>query len=237
MEVSALKWSSKSSGTTKNPEPTGEEEEYASISSDELSEFTHDQPTQSPQADGKVTTMGSSLEPGNEEGKSYGDDINLISDVDIRRAVEDFDSTRWTTDQLEISCQTLLKECYASEDRRRRLLSAGMLRKLVEVDATALRYAATKSAIRSRPQACTISHDISLVTDRWMRRNLEAVVNDGLPSMIKGVLGPRVFKLDILLGVLAPVMSESMTQLNVMARVLRLMLFKMDTAVRLILFR
>lgn len=81
------------------------------------------------------------------------------------------------------------------------------------------------------------SHTTSLVTDRWMERNLEAVVNDGLPSMIKGVLGPPVFKLDILLGVLAPVMSESMTHLNVMARVLRLILFKMDTAVRLILFR
>lgn len=69
-----------------------------------------------------------------------------------------------------------------------------------------------------------------------MQRNLEAVVNDGLPSMTKGVLGPRVFKLDIILGILAPVMSQSMTQLNVMARVLRLMLFKMDTSARLILF-
>lgn len=64
-----------------------------------------------------------------------------------------------------------------------------------------------------------------------MQRNLEAVVNDGLPGMVKGTLAPRVFKLDILLGILAPAMAESMTQLNVMARVLRLMVFRMDTAV------
>lgn len=70
-----------------------------------------------------------------------------------------------------------------------------------------------------------------------MERNLEAVVNDGLPSMIKGRLEGRVFKLDILLGILAPCLADSMTQLNVMARVLRLMVFKMDTAVRVIGFR
>lgn len=146
MEVSAVEWSSKSSGITKNPEPIIEEEEDASISSDELSGFTHDEPTILPQVDDKVMTTGSSLEPGNEESKSYGDDINIISDVEIRRAVEDLDSKRWTTDQLEIYCQTLLKECYVSEDRRRRLMSAGMLRKLVEVEAMALRYVAKKIA-------------------------------------------------------------------------------------------
>lgn len=70
-----------------------------------------------------------------------------------------------------------------------------------------------------------------------MQRNLEAVVNDGLPSMVKGILGPRVFRLDVLLGILAPAMAESMTQLNVMPRVLRLMVFRMDTAVRVITFR
>lgn len=70
-----------------------------------------------------------------------------------------------------------------------------------------------------------------------MQRNLEAVVDDGLPSMVKGTLGTRVFKLDYLLGILAPCMAESMTQLNVMARILRLMMFKMDTAVRVISFR
>lgn len=62
-----------------------------------------------------------------------------MDDTDIRHAVEDFDSTNWTMDQLEVSCQTLLEECYASEDRRRRLLSAGMLRKLVETYPSALR--------------------------------------------------------------------------------------------------
>lgn len=76
-----------------------------------------------------------------------------------------------------------------------------------------------------------------IVMGRWMQRNLEAVVNDGLPSMIKGCLGMRVFKLDILLGILAPAMAESLTQLNVMARLMRLMVFRMDTAVRVIKFR
>lgn len=72
---------------------------------------------------------------------------------------------------------------------------------------------------------------------RWLQRSLEAVVNDGLPGMIKGTLDARVFKLDTLLGILAPAMAESMTQLSVVARVLRLMVYRMDTAVRLIVFR
>lgn len=172
MEVVTLEFlfSSETSGMAKNPDPT-EEEEDASISSDELPEFSHDQPTKSPRADGKATTTASSLEPGNGEDKSCDDDINLISDIEIRRAVEDFESTRWTTDQLEITSQTLLKECYASEDRRRRLLSAGMLRKLAEVDATALRYVvilvkafptkALTSNIHAYEHAPLFSHDIT----------------------------------------------------------------------------
>ncbi|CAM9096960.1 unnamed protein product, partial [Hapterophycus canaliculatus] len=67
-------------------------------------------------------------------------DMDLIDDPDIRNAVEDFDSRNWTMEQLEVSCQTLLEECYASEERRRRLLSAGMLLKLVEIYPSALRY-------------------------------------------------------------------------------------------------
>lgn len=70
-----------------------------------------------------------------------------------------------------------------------------------------------------------------------MQHNLEAIINDGLPSMIKGKIDERVFRLDALLGTLAPVMAEAMTQLNVMARDLRLMVFKMDTAARVIQFR
>lgn len=72
---------------------------------------------------------------------------------------------------------------------------------------------------------------------RWLQRSLEAVVNDGLPAMVKGILDARVFKLDIMLGILAPAMAEAMTQLNVVPRVLRLMVYRMDTAVRLIVFR
>lgn len=84
----------------------------------------------------------------------------------------------------------------------------------------------------------SLSHPIGLLAlRRWLQRNLEAVVNDGLPGMVKGVLNARVFKLDILLGILAPAMAESMTQLNVVARVLRLMIYRMDTAVRMIVFR
>lgn len=63
------------------------------------------------------------------------------------------------------------------------------------------------------------------------------MVNDGLPGMIKGILDARVFKLDIMLGILAPAMADTMTQLNVVARVLRLMVYRMDTAARVIIFR
>lgn len=70
-----------------------------------------------------------------------------------------------------------------------------------------------------------------------MERNLEAVVNDGLPGMVKSTLNERVFRLDLLLGVLTPAMAESMTQLQVMERALRLMTFEMDAATRIIQFR
>lgn len=64
-----------------------------------------------------------------------------MGDKDIKNAVEDFDSSNWTLDQLEVSCQTLLEECYTSDDRRRRILSAGMLLKLIETYPSANRYA------------------------------------------------------------------------------------------------
>lgn len=81
-------------------------------------------------------TISKTVEPDCEDH----DDIGLLEDTELRNAVEDFDSSNWTLDQLEASCHTLLEECYASEDRRRRLLSAGMLVKLVETYPTAFRY-------------------------------------------------------------------------------------------------
>eukprot|EP00903_Cladosiphon_okamuranus_P010713 g10125.t1 len=197
-----------------NPDATMEEDEFASVSSDVSSDWS-DISDENETAQNQVrkgadaNAAAARMDPGEAEDEP-SDGIDLIDDPDIRNAVEDFDSRNWTMDQLEVSCQTLLEECYASEDRRRRLLSAGMLRKLVEIYPSAL---------------------------RWMQRSLEAVVNDGLPGMIKGILDARVFKLDILLGILAPAMAESMTQLNVVGRILRLMVYKMDTAVRLIVFR
>lgn len=88
--------------------------------------------------DADARTVAAHLDPAETEDE-LSDGIDLIDDPDIRNAVEDFDSRNWTMDQLEVSCQTLLEECYASEDRRRRLLSAGMLRKLVEIYPSALR--------------------------------------------------------------------------------------------------
>lgn len=67
--------------------------------------------------------------------------LGMMEDADIKNAVEDFDASNWTLDQLGVSCQTLLEECYASEDRRRRILSAGMLVKLIDTYPTANRYA------------------------------------------------------------------------------------------------
>lgn len=78
-------------------------------------------------------------DPAGDSLDGASDGIGLLEDVDIRNAIEDFDSSNWTLDQLEVSCQTLLEECYSSEDRRRRLLSAGMLLKLVETYPSALR--------------------------------------------------------------------------------------------------
>lgn len=91
------------------------------------------------QKDAAAAAAAARLDPGDTEDEP-SDGIDIIDDPEIRNAVEDFDSRNWTMDQLEVSCQTLLEECYASEDRRRRLLSAGMLRKLVEIYPSALRW-------------------------------------------------------------------------------------------------
>lgn len=116
-----------------------EEDDDASISSDwsDISDENEATPTQA-QKDADAATAAARLDPGDTDDEP-SDEIDLIDDPDIRNAVEDFDSRNWTMDQLEVSCQTLLEECYASKDRRRRLLSAGMLRKLVETYPSALR--------------------------------------------------------------------------------------------------
>lgn len=114
-----------------------EEDEAVSVSSDwsDISDENEAPPSQARKGvDAKVTLS----DPGEVENEP-SDGIDLIDDPEIRNAVEDFDSRNWTMDQLEVSCQTLLEECYSSEDRRRRLLSAGMLRKLVEIYPSALR--------------------------------------------------------------------------------------------------
>lgn len=117
-----------------------EEDEDASISSDwsDISDENEATPTQA-QKDAAAAAATGRLDPGDPDDEP-SDGIDLIDDPEIRNAVEDFDSRNWTMDQLEVSCQTLLEECYASEDRRRRMLSAGMLRKLVETYPSALRW-------------------------------------------------------------------------------------------------
>lgn len=124
-----------------------DEDTIAEISSDDGSDFSEDDGNNSsdnvdkqapaPPVE-KPAAAGGHLDPDPDDEASGG--IELMDDPDIRNAVEDFDSRNWTMDQLEVSCQTLLEECYASEDRRRRLLSAGMLRKLVELYPSALRW-------------------------------------------------------------------------------------------------
>lgn len=117
---------------------TAEEDDDASVSSATSSDFSDDDAVpKEPSATADPSTAGSKAGDLVDEDPSGG--IGLMDDTDILHAVEDFDSSHWTMDQLEVSCQTLLEECYASEDRRRRLLSSGMLRKLVETYPSALR--------------------------------------------------------------------------------------------------
>lgn len=101
------------------------------------SDFSDDLPARAPERDTANGGGRSDWTDATDEDSSNG--IDLVDDTDIRNAVEDFDSTNWTMEQLEVSCQTLLEESCASEDRRRRMLSAGMLRKLVQIYPTALR--------------------------------------------------------------------------------------------------
>lgn len=119
---------------------TAEDDDDANSVSSDWSNMSDENKAAPPQAQTNVTdattTGGSDFEA---DGES-SNDMDLIDDSDIRNAVEDFDSRNWTMEQLEVSCQTLLEECYASEDRRRRLLSAGMLLKLVETYPSALRW-------------------------------------------------------------------------------------------------
>lgn len=115
-----------------------DEDDNTSVSSGKSSAFSDDDGARKePSAAGDTNAAGNKA--GDPEDEEPSDDIGLMGDTDIRNAVEDFDSSNWTMDQLEVSCQTLLEECYASEDQRRRLLSAGMLKKLVETYPSALR--------------------------------------------------------------------------------------------------
>lgn len=119
-----------------------DEDTIAEVSSDDGSDFSEDDDNNSSNKADKQTPVPPVEKPaaaGDPDDEASGG-IELMDDPDIRNAVEDFDSRNWTMDQLEVSCQTLLEECYASEDRRRRLLSAGMLRKLVELYPSALRW-------------------------------------------------------------------------------------------------
>ncbi len=122
-----------------------EEEEDAATFSSDWSDTSGENEATSSQAQKDVATAASvgRVDTG-ETDDEPSDGMDLIDDPEIRNAVEDFDSRNWTMEQLEVSCQTLLEECYASEDRRRRLLSAGMLRKLVEIYPSALRWATSR---------------------------------------------------------------------------------------------
>lgn len=123
---------------TNGLDSTADEDDETSVSSGKSSDFSDDDGARKePSAMGDTNAAGNKA--GDPEDEEPSDDIGLMGDTDIRHAVEDFDSSNWTMDQLEVSCQTLLEECYASEDQRRRLLSAGMLKKLVETYPSALR--------------------------------------------------------------------------------------------------
>lgn len=118
-----------------------EDDDAVSLSSDwsSISDETKAAPPQAQNNAAPANTGGFDVEADDESSN----DMDLIDDPDIRNAVEDFDSRNWTMEQLEVSCQTLLEECYVSDDRRRRLLSAGMLLKLVEIYPSALRLVET----------------------------------------------------------------------------------------------
>ena len=135
-------------------ERTAANEENASISSDESSEFSDDHIRESRRVGEKSANGAAPLEPGVVEDEN-SDDVNLINDIDIQHAVEDFDPTNWTVDQLRVGCHTLLEESYAFEDRRRRLLSAGMLGKLIEFDPTALRCVLEVAFLQERVRSPT----------------------------------------------------------------------------------
>ncbi|CAM9883661.1 unnamed protein product [Scytosiphon promiscuus] len=117
-----------------------EDDDAMSISSD-WSNKSNENKAPPPQAQNNIASVGTTSGGCDVEAdEGSPNDMDLIDDPDIQNAVEDFDSRNWTMEQLEVSCQTLLEECYASDDRRRRLLSAGMLLKLVETYPSALRY-------------------------------------------------------------------------------------------------
>lgn len=130
-----------------SPDEKVEEDDDAGTVSSDWSDISGENEATSRLAQKDAGTAASvgRVDPG-ETDDEPSDAIDLIDDPEIRNAVEDFDSRNWTMEQLEVSCQTLLEECYASEDRRRRLLSAGMLRKLVEIYPSARRWATLLTA-------------------------------------------------------------------------------------------
>ncbi|CAM9105103.1 unnamed protein product [Ectocarpus sp. 13 AM-2016] len=174
----------------------GEEEDAVSVSSgwSEDSDESTAAPSQA-QRDSATAAAASRRDSGENEDESC-DGLDLIDDPDIRNAVEDFDSRNWTMDQLEVSCQTLLEECYASEDRRRRLLSAGMLRKLVEIYPSALRYTFPRwiAQYRELPGAIATHKRMTLLMQgaelrtRWRRINTDEKRGSLPPSLLHAYL-------------------------------------------------
>ncbi|CAM9250431.1 unnamed protein product [Ectocarpus fasciculatus] len=170
-------------GGTPSSDAVAEEDDDGAVSVSSGWSEVSDESTVAPsqaQKDSATAAAASRGESGENDDESC-DGLDLIDDPDIRNAVEDFDSRNWTMDQLEVSCQTLLEECYASEDRRRRLLSAGMLRKLVEIYPSALRYTFPRwiAQYRELPGAIATHKRMTLLMQgaelrtRWRRINAD----------------------------------------------------------------
>jgi hypothetical protein len=123
-----------------------------------------------------------------------------------RDHVRDWETVHWSIDEVEAACGTLLTECYSSQGHRQ---------------ATAIEMLLV----------LTRKHEVA---QKWMARSLEAIVNDGLPSLVRGSVDPRIFRICYLIAGLAPSQAGHLGRLNAIPRMIRLMNFEQDLAARLI---
>ena len=138
-------------------------------------------------------------EEGDDDDGDDDDDDNDQVTLRARDIVRDWQTGHWTVEEVEAACKALQRECHSE----------------------------FKGGKESMRQITAIEMLLSLLREheagqKWMDRTLEAIVNDGLPSLVRGRIDARVFCICRLISGLAQSQAEHLGRLNVIPRIPRL---------------